>query len=216
MVEVTDSMKDKIRKLLAKASNTACTVEEAKTFNDKAFELMEKFNLDRASLEQEEEDITRTHRELQVQVRPWSSHVLHGLCRLYYCKWFYKRAGRTDTVIIVGEESNVSVCHAIAVMILRAIQQEARFTGGGRSFMTGAGATIYHRCYVLRPKEVLEGPKTGTALVVFTDHEEEGNKEYIRVLSGGAPISARKSRAKVRDAASYHAGAQFGQTLKVK
>lgn len=217
MAEVTDSIKEKIRKLLAKANNTACSVQEAQAFNDKAFELMEKFNLDRATVEQEKEAV-RTHRELQVLVRPWSSAVLHGLCHLYYCKWFYKRQGRMDTVTIVGEESNSAVCHAIAIMVLRAVQQEARVTGGGRSFMTGAGSTIYRRCMEMRPKEAVAAPKTstGNALMVLKDEEERGNQQYIAVLTGGALRPARKSQAQIRDAGAFGAGRSFGETLPLR
>lgn len=219
MPEATESMKDRIRKLLAKANNTACTFEEAQAFNDKAYELMAKYNLERAELEAKEESIRRTHLTLQVLVRPWASYVLGGLCHLYYCKWYYNRSGGRgpDTVTIVGEENNAAVCHALAVMILRAVQQEARAHAGGRSFMTGAGSTIYRRCFELRPQASLAAPKetTGRALVVLDNAEEAGNKEYIEKLVGKLR-PARKSSAKVKSAEKFNAGKRFGESLPLR
>lgn len=214
---MSDSIQEKIRKLLAKANNTACTVEEAQAFNAKAYELMEKHNIDRATIDKEKEAV-RTHLTLQVVVRPWSSYVLHGLCHLYFCKWYYTRVGRTDTVTLVGEESNVAVCHALAVMILRAIQQEARATGGGRSFMTGAGTTIYQRAFVMRPKEALAAPASSNAraLVVLADSETQANAQYIAKLTGGGLRKTRSTGAKVRDSGAFGAGQAYGKTLPMR
>lgn len=213
MTEVTDTIKDKIRKLLAKADNTACTVEEAKAFNDKAYELMAKYNLDRAGVAEKEESITRTHRDLQVLKRPWSSAILHGITHLYYCKWYFTRLNsRMDTITIVGEENNVAVCHAIAVMILRAVQQEARRTGDGRSFMTGAAHSIMTRCLELRPRPSISAPSTGNALMVLSNSEDEGNKAYIEQKVGRLQ-KARQSQARISSATGFAAGSAFGKTL---
>lgn len=218
MTEVSESIKDRIRKLLAKADNTACTVEEAQAFNDKAFELMARYNLDRATVEKDRESV-RTHKTLTVVVRPWSSAILHGLSHLYYCKWYYTRAGRSDTVTLVGEESNVAVCHAIAIMVLRAVQQEARITGLGRSFMNGAGTTIYQRCHEMRPTRTLPAAQQTSdsrALVVLGDKEDIENKQYIAKLTGGALRSARSTGAKARSSTGVAAGAAFGRSLPLR
>jgi hypothetical protein len=47
---MTDSMLDRVRKLLAKAEDPACTPEEAAALNDKAAELIAKYGVDRALL----------------------------------------------------------------------------------------------------------------------------------------------------------------------
>lgn len=217
MSENLDKIKQTIRKLLAKADNTACSVQEAQAFNDKAFELMEKYNFERATVEQEKEAL-RTHKTLTVLVRPWSSAVLHGLAHLYYCKWYFTKSGRSDVVTLVGEESNVAVCHAIAVMVLRAVQQEARITGGGRSFMTGAGSMIYRRCLEMRPKQSLAAPttSTGNALVVLSNQEDDGNRQYIAKLTGGALRQSRSTGAKVSNSGAYGEGSRFGASLPLR
>ena len=47
---MTDTMLDKVRKLLAKAEDPGCTAEEAAALNDKAAELIAKYGVDRALL----------------------------------------------------------------------------------------------------------------------------------------------------------------------
>lgn len=211
-----EKIKERIRKLLAKADNTACTVEEAKAFNDKAYELLAEYNLERAQVEESQRESVRTHKTLTVVVRPWSTAILHGLCHLYFCKWYYSRQGRSDTVTMVGEESNVAMCHAIAVMILRAIQQEARSTGLGRSFMTGAGYTIHQRCQEMRPTQQLpkQASSTGTALMVLGNQEQAENTRYIaEVLKIAGFAKAKKSRARVNSSDGYSRGKAFGSSL---
>ncbi len=217
MTEATESMKDKIRKLLAKADNTAVTVEEAKSFNDKAFELMAKYNLDRAMLVTEEKT-SRTHKELQVVIRPWSNAILHAVADLYMCKWFYRRNGRMDTVILVGEETTVTVAHAISVMILRAVQQESRRTGGGRSFMTGAAFSIQRRVQDIqleskKTRDMADARTQMNALIVMDQAE---NKAYIDELTGGKLKVAKASKAQVRSALDYMAGHEFGESLPLR
>lgn len=218
MTEATDKIKDKIRKLLAKADNTACTVEEAKAFNDKAFELMAQYNLDRAMLKEKEDSILRTHMTLTVQVRPWSAAVLHALCKLYYCKWYYNRQGRSDIVTILGEEQNVAVTHALAVMILRAVQQQARVTGGGRSFMTGAGHEIYTRAeeLILENKKTMDKVNAREQMNALVVVEDAGNEDYMRELTGGRIKKAKKSKPKVNNSAAYGAGREFGSSLPLR
>jgi hypothetical protein len=219
MAEVSESLKERIRKLLAKGNNTACTVEEARAFNDKAYELMAKHNLERADVAAKEEAIRRTHMELQVLKRPWSSYILHGLCHLYLCKWVFTRSGGRgpDTITIIGEESNVAVCHAVAVAILRAVQQEAKRHAGGRSFMTGAGDAIWRRCYEMRPQTSLAAPKetTGRALMVLEEQDKVGNQEYSDKLFGKLR-PGRKSSPKIKSAEKLAAGQRFGNSVNLR
>lgn len=210
-----EKMKERIRKLLAKADNTACTVAEAEAFNAKAHALMAEYNLGRADVAAKEAEILRTHKELQVLKRPWSSNILHGLCKLYYCKWFFTRNGRTGTITIVGEESNVAVCHAVAVAVLRAVQYEARITGLGRSFMTGASNSIYQRCAEMRPTNQLAGKTTGTALMVLDNSETQANAAYIEALVGGK-LRQTKSKPRINSSEGFMRGSAFGNSVNLQ
>lgn len=214
-----DPIKDKIRKLLAKANNTACTVEEAEAFNRKAYELMERYNLDRAEVEKDKEAV-RTHKTLEVLVRPWATSVLAGITHLYFCKWFYTKTGaRSHTVTLIGEENNVAVCHAIAVMVLRAVQQEAKRQAGGRSFMTGAGTVIHRRCYEMRPANQIAKTATSgntNALVVLGNQEMVANTEYLQNVLGVGRLRTVKSQARVTSSTSLDAGRRFGETVNLR
>lgn len=231
MAEVNDSIKEKIRKLLAKADNTAVSVEEARAFNDKAHELMTRYNLDRAMLGEgkgSKSDV-RTHKTLEVLIRPWSSAIMSGLTKLYYCKWYYSQLStRSHKVTIIGEESNVAVCHAVAVMVLRAVQQEARKTGGGRSFMTGAGDVIYQRCSDMYrathetlpastsgPPALLSGAQSN-ALVVLDQSEAAQNQRYMQEVLNVKSLRQVKSTPRIKSASALEAGRAFGATVNLK
>lgn len=218
MADDLEKIKLRIKALLAKANDTAATVAEAQAFNAKAYELMEKYNLERSTVEQADQT-KRTHLTLKVLVRPWSTRVLAGIAHLYFCKWFYKQDGRSHTVTIIGEESNAAICHAIAVMVLRAVQQEAKATGGGRSFMNGAGESIHQRCYEMRPVNQLvrhTNPQIGAsqnALVVLGNKEAEGNADYMATVLGVGKLRMVKSSPKARESGAVAAGRQYGNSL---
>lgn len=212
MSDGLDKIKIRIKALLAKANDTAATVAEAQAFNAKAYELMEKYNLERSSVESVDE-AKRTHLTLKVQVRPWSQAVLVGVTHLYFCKCFWEVQGRSHIVTVVGEESNAAICHAILVMVLRAIQQEAKSTGGGRSFMNGAGYQIQARCLEMRPThQVTHGNPSSNALVVVGNQEAEGNQEYMASVLKVRP-KAHKARPKALSSHQVQRGREYGDSL---
>lgn len=230
MSEANESIKDKIRKLLAKADDTSVTVEEAQLFNNKAHELMERYNLDRAMLGTgKAKEAVRTHLTFTTMIRPYSSAIIQGITKLYYCKAFFSsldRKGRKHEVTLIGEEHNVAVCKAICIMAIRAVEAEARSTGLGRSFMTGAGHRIYQRCLemyqgthglVTKAAPTLQLTKDqSTALVVHSQSETQGNNEYVETVLKIRLGKARSSKPKVRDAGGYHAGQRFGDTVNLR
>jgi hypothetical protein len=227
---MSDTIKDKIRKLLAKANDTSVGVEEAKLFNDKAHELMVKHNLNRALLDEGQANKTdaRTHKEFTTLVRPYSTAIIAGITKLYYCKWFYRSAGRKHTVVLIGEESNVAVCHMICVMVLRAVEQESRRTGGGRSFMTGAAQVISRRCAEMYQSTHATLPANASpaqgqlsraqsgALVVLDQSEAAQNQRYMEQTLGIAKLRSVQSKARVGDAGAYGAGRRFGETVNLR
>jgi hypothetical protein len=213
------SLIEKIRKLIAKANDTSVSQAEAEAFNAKAHELMTRYNIDRATVSQERE-AQRGHHVLKTVVRPYSSMILEGVCKLYYCKWFF----RGDIVTIYGEEQNAAMCHAIAVMVLRAVVQESRRTGGGRSFMTGAAQTIHSRCLAMynevhQPRVESEVSQSdGRALVLLSDSEETANRQYLKtVLAPGVLMVVKKSKgARINNGGAFGAGAAFGNTVQLR
>ena len=227
MSENMEAIKRKIEALLAKGNDTAATEEEADAFNRKANELMVKYNIERAELGAEEE-VERFHMTLQVQLRPWSQYALHGITKLYFCNSFSVKLdskGRKHEVTLVGEKQNVMVCHAIAVMVLRSIQTEARRHQDGRSFMTGAGHRVYERCQEMmeysRRTPTLEQTKQlsapgSNALVVLAEQEQEGNSDYIEQTLGIKLVTRQARGPKVNDAGAYHRGREHGDKVQLR
>lgn len=225
---MSDSMIAKIKALLAKANNTACTEQEAAAFNAKAHELMLKYNIDRAILDEGVKAI-RGHLTLEVLLRPWAAACLQGITKLYYCTYYSQTKGRGHTITIVGEEQNLAMCHAICLMVLRSIQTAARVNGGGRSFMTGAGSEVYRRCaemyaaahsstllHASEPQKLLSRAQSG-ALVVLDNAERIGNAEYIRDTLGiGAMRQRRSTGAKIKNANAYMQGVDHGSKVQLR
>jgi Protein of unknown function (DUF2786). len=225
---MSDKMIDKIKALLAKADNTACTEEEAQAFNAKAHELMAKYNIERSQLETaEEREAKRIHLELMVQLRPWSKYVLQGITKLYYCTYFSQTVGRQHRITIIGEEQNVAVCHAICVMVLRSIQTAARVSRDGRSFMTGAGIEVHRRCNEMffATHSVIDGPTTplqvghnesANALKVIAVNEARGNEDYIARIMG-IRLRVKKSRpALIKDPSAFSRGVDHGSKVQLR
>lgn len=224
---MSEAILKNIQALLNKASNAGCTPEEAQAFNAKAHELMTKYNIERSALNTTEKQIERGHVEITVQRRPWSESVLIGITKLYYCTWFSRKTGRTDTITIVGEQHNLAMCYAILLMVLRSIQAEARRTGLGRSFMNGAGSEVYRRCaemfdatHVLPasgagPQRLL-GSDHARALVVLNDTERAGNRDYMaRVLQ--VNLRPKKSTgAKALKSDAFYRGVAHGATQQLR
>lgn len=221
-----EDIKRKIEAMLAKANDTGATEEEADAFNRKAHELMLKYNIERAELGSKEA-VERIHLTLEVQLRPWSQAVLYGITQLYFCKYFSQKLdpkGRKHRITIIGEKQNASVCHAISVMVLRSIQQEARHVGDGRSFMTGAGYRVHERCeemmdYSNRTAQLPQTKLLGSAanaLVVLKDEEQEANDNYVEDILHIKLITRKPRSAKVRDISAFDRGQAHGNKVQLR
>lgn len=229
---MSDSLLKKIRALLAKANDTSVTEAEAEAFNQKAHELMLKYNIDRAMIDDQTTEVVRGHMTLKVQVRPWSSYVLAGITKLYYCKYFSREEGRSHIVTIVGEEQNLAVCHAICVMVLRSIQEAARKSGGGRSFMTGAGLEVHRRCHEMyqaahtvlpsspnsEPLRLQSSTTLGEAraLVTLDKGEAAANLDYIQKTLGIRLGVRRSTGAQINNSNAFRAGTAHGASVQLR
>lgn len=223
-----EDIKRKIEALLAKANDTSVTEAEADSLNRKAHELMTKYNIERTELGADQ-PVERIHVELTTQLRPWSSAVLSGITRLYFCSYFFTKLdhkGRKHKITIVGEKQNALVCHAIAVMVLRSITTEARRHGDGRSFMTGAGYRVFERCREMmeysqkapeleKTKQLSDGTK-GNALVLLSQTEFDANHDYIAQTMGIRLGKARASKPKVSSSDAFSRGREHGNKVQLR
>lgn len=207
---------DKIRKLIAKANDTSCTVAEADSFMQKAHELMVTYNVERSQLDVQG-NVNGTvfkHYSLKTLIRPFSKQIINGITHLYGCKWYYSR----DVATFYGEEQSAAMAHSIAIMVLRAVQQEARRTDGGRSFMFGAAVVIDRRCREMKAAEYTQARVAGgsNALVVLQQHDEEGAKNYLATTLNVKLTTAKPKQVRIRDASGYGAGQAFGATVQLR
>jgi uncharacterized protein DUF2786 len=86
---MTDSMLERVRKLLAKAEDPACTPEEAAALNDKAAELIAKYGVDRALLAAESPELDPVGDQVVTVVAPYAldkSALLATVARAMRCR----------------------------------------------------------------------------------------------------------------------------------
>jgi hypothetical protein len=87
--EVPGKLLDRVRKLLAKAEDDACTPEEALALTEKAAELMARWGIDRALLEASGPQADVRGSRMIIVGNPWGrvkSHLLCGLAREMRCQ----------------------------------------------------------------------------------------------------------------------------------
>ena len=110
--ETSSKLLDRVRKLLAKAEDEACTVQEAEALTAKAAELMAKYGIDRALLDatRKPEDNKPTNRKIKVP-NPWGrvkAHLLCGLANAMSCSSVLLSGGNgATTVHLFGFQSDL-------------------------------------------------------------------------------------------------------------
>ena len=85
-MEAESRLLDRVRKLLAKAEDEACTPPEAEALTAKAAELMAKYGIDRARLAASQPDTDRPASRMFDLDNPWArvkAHLLCGLARAF-------------------------------------------------------------------------------------------------------------------------------------
>jgi hypothetical protein len=109
--ESSSRLLDRVRKLLAKAEDEACTVQEAQALTAKAAELMAKYGIDRALLDatKRPEDNKPANRMMDID-NPWGrvkAHLICGLANAMGCQGILLSTGKGTKVHIFGFQSDL-------------------------------------------------------------------------------------------------------------
>ena len=121
----SENIIDKIKKLLAKSesSEKLGSLEEAETFAKKAQQLLQKYNLTRADLTEEEAYKDVDHIELPCKIPgiggSSSFDVLVVIARFNFCNVFFAGNKGNNKMVIVGNRENMEVCEYIHSVIIR-------------------------------------------------------------------------------------------------
>jgi Protein of unknown function (DUF2786) len=156
---MSDAMLDRVRKLLAKAEDPACTPQEAAAFTDKAAELMAKYGVDRALLAGRDPTTDAVGDRLVDVLPPYAVDkvsLLAGIASALRCR-SVRRAGqghRGFSVHLFGFGSDlervellftsllVQAAYGLAAAVPRRHESLAAFR---RSWLAGFSGVVHHR-----------------------------------------------------------------------
>ncbi|GAA2380702.1 DUF2786 domain-containing protein [Dactylosporangium salmoneum] len=174
-------MLDKVRKLLAKAEDPACTPEEAEALTAKALALVAKYGIDQALLDAREERAPVVGNRLVELSAPYlreKAYLLHVVAAALRCRSIRLERRAADglrvSVHLFGFESDVAGAELLFASLLvqaaRGLLREPVPAGEQpaawrRSWLVGFGAAIAHR-FEAAAARLSEPEAPGTALVL--------------------------------------------------
>lgn len=212
MTEQSESftrMLEKVRKILNKAEDPACTPEEAEAFNDKAAELIAKFGIDMALLAKRDPTTDKVKALRMVFPSPYSMDKMmlcHLIAKAYRCETIQltkKDAGGNRILRIVGFESDLRRTEFLYTHLLIQAQngmlhaeifyrpENENLKSYKTSWFRGFSNAIYDRLQLAEKQAVRDGG-TGTDLVVFDRSTEVKNAftdEYPHIRKSGRTTS---------------------------
>lgn len=227
-----DQLLERVRKLMAKATDASVTEAEAQAFASKAAELLAAHGLAMADVPQEARDDGYESSLLDLRYHdPWRSAVVGAAARLYMCRWLHSHvqytprggAGRAwrRAYMLVGRPANIDVCTRMVVYLTDTVQRLSRQYSSVRRdqlhFERACGARVASRLLErAREQQSRHDQKSagGTTLPAVIASELDQAEAWMRAnMQLGRPNRslARPIRAGGRAAADgWAAGADVG------
>ncbi|GAA3457425.1 DUF2786 domain-containing protein [Dactylosporangium matsuzakiense] len=195
-------MLDKVRKLLAKAEDPACTPEEAEALTAKAAMLIAKYGIDQALIDARTERNQAVGNRLVELTAPYlreKAYLLHVVAAALRCRSIRLERRTTDglrvSVHLFGFESDVAgvelLFASLLVQAARGLLRESIPPGQQpaawrRSWLIGFGSAVQQR-FAAATAQAEDPPPPGTALVL-ADRERAVDlaveAEYPNVQAG--------------------------------
>ena len=207
---------EKIRKILAKAQDSACTEAEAASLAARAAALMMEHSVSHADLAQEEPDSIVRLEYGPHYADPWRRSLVFACAELYLCRAInsettYKtQRGRTRvrrSFLFVGREHHTIVAQEMCDYMISTVQRLARDYASSHEpqdrrraqlgFERGCGERLADRVHALaqsRQEQVDSSPDSSTALLVrgerqLVDDWIEENLQLTRMRTQGSSIN---------------------------
>lgn len=224
-----DKIIERIKKMLALANDLAASEGERDNALRMAFNTMAKYNIDMARVEAHNSKAQEPRIDFETASWSWlwAKQVNNEVARLFFCKYYYsgKINGTQCHHHFIGRESNAMTAAVMADYVVNSILKEGRKIGkqntapATRAFCIGALHSLSYRIdkLIAEKERELQGDKTaGTALVLASLYKSEGdaNEAFLAEFVPDLRESKGKGGA-VKDAAAYHAGADYGQKINL-
>jgi hypothetical protein len=205
---MTDTMLEKVRKLLAKAEDPACTPDEAAALNDKAAELIAKYGVDRALLAAASPEVDPVGDRVIAVHAPYAldkAGLLATVAGALRCRTVrrkdWQRGGYAYTVHLFGFASDldrtellytsllVQASYGLAAAEVPHWDQPAAFRRSWLVGFTRAVGARLHQAELRAAKNVDDrsGPSLALVLADRTDRVERRVEEVYPRLRAAAP-----------------------------
>lgn len=231
----------RVRKLMKLANDPAATPEEAATAAARASELMERYRLGAASIDDDEAadqkayaDEKPTHETVErtARVRPWQVQLAEACARANRCRVYVTPA---RGITMIGRPSDLQAAAYLYAACRRQVDALARPATRGfgavyaRSWREGCVATIGRRLResteAATQSAYQEASGNSNALVRLDEAvalkkrvEDEADRMVNRICYGTETPGRRtgwSGGARGLDAAGYHAGVRAGQSVSL-
>ncbi|SDY24523.1 Protein of unknown function [Micromonospora pattaloongensis] len=198
---MSDAILAKVRKLLAKAEDPACTVAEAEAFTAKATELIAKYGVDRALLAARDPASDPVGDRLIDLLPPYAldkAGLLAGVATALRCRAVRRRGPEGFTMHLFGHASDlervellftsllVQAAHGLTATPVPPREHPAAFR---RSWLAGFAAAVAARLHEAESAAAAESGAGGSLALVLADrsaHVERRIAEvYPRLRSAG-------------------------------
>lgn len=218
---------DRIRKLLATASNAAASDGERDTAMSMAMKLMARHNLEMAAFA--DKSVPKEKRQTATSEHhpcPWRRRVAGAIARMFFCEMFYTKVPGKQKYkyTFIGLESNVITAKEMTDWLIKSATQEMRkkqkeHAGDhafSTSFLNAAGVRIESRCYQLKQAAEMEStPVSGSTAIVLVDvykQEAEANNEFI-AKELGIKLRTVQLKGQITDHHAASLGRQYGDSV---
>ena len=216
---------NRIRKMLALASDNAASEGERDNALRMAYNLMAKYNIDQSKVESVEEQERRVNYDITGWSMLWAVHIHNVIAPLFFCKYYRGRKinGTKLEHHFVGKESNAVTASYMATFIVTSVLKEGRANGWHnlsaemRSFDLGVVHKLQERVTEIRKAaEQDSAGEPGTAIVLASLYktELEANLAFLNNEGIGLKKAGHRGRA-ANNIGAYQAGQEFGGSINL-
>ena len=216
----TEKILDKVKKLLALATNEAATEGERENALRMAHNLLAAHNLAMSDLHEYEKQESREQMTVETFQMGWCCQLANATAKLFFCIYIQgeKLNATKGKHYFIGKESNVVTASYMTEYLISSILKECRkrfkhnLAPESRSFAIGATNALLAKMRTMRESNT--APSMGTGIVLYNIYqlEEKENEEFLAGL-GIKTKSVVTRQAKV--GIEYHDGKRYGNSLNI-
>ena len=226
---MTNSIHDKIRKLLALANDTSENGEAEREVAMKMIQkLLIKHRIEMSDVILEsDEQVEVTSTTFHFHNAPWIRTIIVGLSKMNFCQYYWTKDFLKGAAYgyhtIIGLPHEIEATIELVKVIFHSCDKEAKVGAKKfiedksfkRSFLNAASTKIYYRAMELVTESISHDSEIGTALVVKNAYEvaDQRNSEFLE--NRGTTIKEKKQRTRTKSRNGATQGSKFGSTVSL-